>query len=512
MSVLARLEGVERRFGSVQALAGAHLEIRAGEVHGVLGENGAGKSTLLGVLGGMLRPDAGVVEIGGEPVAFASPRDAWARGVGLVHQHFMLVPSLTVLENLALGRRGPQRGRTHQRAVVDDAERLMERTGLVVPLHATVEQLSVGHKQRVEILRTLLREPSIIALDEPTAALAPTEIGALFALLRQLAAEGAAVVLVAHKIDEVLGVADRVTVLRKGRTVLSEPRDRVDAGALVGAMVGQDRASRAPTGASRRTPPRARARGQRVATLESIVVRDASGHVSVHAASLDVHRGEIVGVAGIEGSGQRELALVLSGRRDPDAGVATIPRGVGFVPQDRTTEALIGDFDLVENVALGLHADPRVANELRIRWSDARRLATDVVTKLGVVASGVDARAAELSGGNQQRLVVGRELLVAEDLLVAENPARGLDVAATAFVHDELRRITSDESGPGVVLVSNDLDEALELSDRLFVMTRGRLLPVPEAQWTPEGVGALMLGAGGSFDPEGPGAAGAAHG
>jgi len=512
-SVLARLKGVERRFGSVQALAGADLEVRAGEVHAVLGENGAGKSTLLRVVGGMLRPDTGLLEIAGEPALLASPRDAWARGVGLVHQHFMLVPAFTVLENLALGRRGWRGRRTRDdRGLIEDATRLMDRTGLVVPLDALVEQLSVGHKQRVEILRTLLREPSVIALDEPTAALAPAETGALFALLRQLAGEGRGVVLVAHKIDEVLGVADRVTVLRKGRTVLCEPRERVDAGTLVAAMVGRDAPSRsledAPPGPTR---PGARARGERVAWLDAVVVRDDSGRVSVDRASLEVHRGEIVGVASIEGSGQRELALVLSGRRDPAAGAATISAGVGFVPQDRTTEALIGEFDLVENVALALHDDPRVASRLRIDWREARALAQDVIARFGVVAPGVDVPAAELSGGNQQRLVVGRELLVASDLLVAENPARGLDVAATAFVHHELRRLTSDASGPGVVLVSNDLDEALALSDRLFVMSRGRLLPVPDAQRTREGVGTLMLGGGAGIDAEGRGAAGAAH-
>jgi simple sugar transport system ATP-binding protein len=388
----------------------------------------------------------------------------------------------------------------------------MERTGLVVPLDAVVERLSVGQKQRVEILKTLLREPKVIALDEPTASLAPREIATLFALLRQLAGEGRGVVLVAHKIDEVLGVADRVTVLRKGRTVLSEPRDRVDAAALVGAMVGQGPASRSLAATPRRAPPRTRTRGPLVASLEEVVVRGASGQLSIDRASLDVHRGEIVGIAGIEGSGQRELALVLSGRRDPDAGSARIPAAVGFVPQDRTTEALIGEFDLVENVALALHADTRVAGRLRIAWDRARGLAEVVVARFGVVAPGVDAPANELSGGNQQRLVVGRELLMAADLLVAENPARGLDVAATAFVHDELRRITEEDEGPGVVLVSNDLDEALALSDRLFVMSRGRLTPVPEAQRTPEGVGALMLTAGdaggGAEDPD---AAGAAH-
>jgi ABC-type uncharacterized transport system ATPase subunit len=496
VSVLARLERIERRFGAVQALGSADLEVRAGEVHAVLGENGAGKSTLLGVLGGMLRPDAGRFEIGGQAVTLDGPRDAWAHGIGLVHQHFMLVPAFTVLENLALGRRQPTRSLSIDYGrLAADVSRLMEETGLVVPLDARVEGLSVGVKQRVEILRTLLRAPAMIALDEPTAALAPAEIASLFELLRQLAREGRGVVLVAHKIDEVLGVADRVTVLRRGRTVLSEPRARVDAGLLVQAMVGGEPTSPALVGTTDAAPPPDRPHGPVIATLQDVVVRGESGRIVLDHASLSVHRGEIVGVAGIEGSGQRELALVLAGRRSPDEGASSVPSGVGFIPQDRTSEALIGDFDLVENVALALHGDARVRSGARIRWAVAREHADEVHDRFGVVSPDVDVRARTLSGGNQQRLVVGRELLLATDLLVAENPARGLDVSATAFVHAELRRVTRMEGGPGVVLISNDLDEALVLSDRLFVMTRGRLVSVPEGQRTREGVGTLMLAA-----------------
>jgi simple sugar transport system ATP-binding protein len=382
--------------------------------------------------------------------------------------------------------------------IAADASRLMERTGLVVPLDARVEGLSVGQQQRVEILKTLLRDPRLIALDEPTAALAPVEITSLFALLRQLAGEGRGVVLVAHKIDEVLGVADRVTVLRRGETVLSEPRAGVDAAKLVRAMVGDEPASRALVGAGAETRPSGRARGQRVAALEDVVVRDPSGHVRLDGVSLTVHRGEIVGVAGIEGSGQRELGLVLAGRRPPDGGAASVPSSVGFIPQDRTAEGLIGELDLVENVALALHADTRVASGARLRWAAARKHTEDVRRRFRVVSLDLDVPARTLSGGNQQRLIVGRELLVATDLLVAENPTRGLDVAAARFVHDELRRLTRAEGGPGVVLVSNDLDEALALADRLFVMTRGRLVPVDEGQRTREGVGALMLAGVGS--------------
>lgn len=279
---LARLEGIEKRFGSVQALDGAGLEVAAGEVHGVLGENGAGKTTLLNVLAGMLRPDAGTVEVAGVPVSLKSPRDAWEAGVGMVHQHFTLVPALSVLENLALGLRSVSRGLRLPYAQLRDAVAgLVERTGLPVPLDARVEDLGVGDRQRVEILKTLLREPRVLVLDEPTAVLTPAEVERLFTLLRDLAEGGRGVVLVAHKLDEVLGVADRVTVLRRGRTVLTAPRGEVEPRGLVRAMVGRDVADGAAVGALELDPSEGRESpalgGPRVASLTGVGVLGATG-------------------------------------------------------------------------------------------------------------------------------------------------------------------------------------------------------------------------------------------
>ena len=497
---LARLSGVVRRFGSVTALDGADLEVRPGEVHGVLGENGAGKSTLLGILGGTLRPDAGVVEVGGEVRELTTPRDAWAAGVGLVHQHFTLVPTLSVLENLALGHRQAAGGfGLPLEKIRAQADALADRTGLRVPLGAQVETLGVGSRQRVEIVKALLRSPRLLVLDEPTAVLTPPEVDRLLDLLRELASEGRGVVLVAHKLDEILRVADAVTVLRQGRTVLEAPRSQVDAQVLTRAMVGAggartlERDTRA--GSLKSSEPRGEVEAGRevVARLEEVHRQGSRGEEALAGVSLEVLRGEILGVAGVEGNGQRELCRVLAGRDAPDRGRRTIPPEVAFIPQDRTHEGLVQAFDLVENTALTLQRTQRGRRGPWVRWSAIRRRTEELMDRFDVRAPGPDTRASSLSGGNQQRLVVARELEMAENLVVAENPTRGLDVAAAAFVHDELRRLVSSDRAPAVVLVSTDLDEILALSHRILVLVRGRLSPVPLEEATRAGVGSRML-------------------
>ena len=480
------------------ALRGADLALRPGEVHAVLGENGAGKTTLLKVLAGFHPADQGEVTVEGRPVRFHTPRDAWAAGIGLVHQHFTLVPNLTVLENLALGVRGRWGGLELPLAGVRArAEALSAATGLAVPLDEAVSALGVGERQRVEILKVLLKEPRVLALDEPTAVLTPTEVDALLALLRAQAAAGRSVVLVAHKLDEVLAVADRVTVLRAGRTVLEAGRADVDAGALARAMVGDAGADALREVVSAGVSAPARAVGEVVARLDRVALRGGRGEPALRDVDLVVRSGEIVGVAGVEGNGQRELAMVLAGRTAPDSGTAAIPDDPGFIPQDRTNEGLVADFDLAENVALALHRRPRWRRGPLLRWDEIRAFADGLIARYRVLAPGAHARARTLSGGNQQRVVVGRELEAGSPLLVAENPTRGLDVSATAFVHGELRRLRA-EGATGVALLSTDLDEVLTLSDRVLVMVRGRLLEVPDAARTRLGVGALMLSATGA--------------
>jgi simple sugar transport system ATP-binding protein len=455
-------------------------------VHALLGENGAGKSTLLNLLGGLLTPDAGEIRLHDRPLRIRTPREAVAAGIGMVHQHFTLVPRFTVLENVALGVRSGLGLGWPLADVRRRLELLANETGLQVDPDAPTETLEVGARQRVEILKALLWNPSVLALDEPTAVLTPAEVERLFGILRGLAARGQTILLVAHKLDEVLAVADRITVLRDGRTVLETERSRVDASILAQAMVGRP----VPPPA----PPEPPVPGPRVALLQGVTVTDAGGRRRLDGVELELREGEIVGVAGVEGNGQRELALVLARRRLPEGGTVELPDRVGFIPQDRRSEGLVLDFDVAENLALALHDDPRWRRGPALDWSSIRAEASGLIGRHGVRASGPSTVVRNLSGGNQQKVVVGREMDRDPRLLVAENPTRGLDVGATEFVHGELRR---RREGRAIVLISTDLDEVLALSDRIVVLIRGRLVEVPAGERTREGVGMRMLGGSG---------------
>ncbi|MDH5589019.1 MAG: ATP-binding cassette domain-containing protein [Gemmatimonadota bacterium] len=489
----ARLGNITKSFGRFPALSGASLEVRSGEIHGLLGENGAGKSTLLSIFGGRLRPDAGSLEIRGTRTEFGTPGDAAAQGIGMVHQHFALVPAFTVLENLALGYRSSRsRWTLPIPDLRDRAARLQAETGLRVPLEASVERLGVGDRQRVEILKALLIDPSILLLDEPTAVLAPSEVDTLFGLLDRLRAQGRAIVLVAHKLDEILGVVDRVTVLRRGRTVLTAGRDEVDGPALVRAMVGEG-----PV-ADPAVPDIPRPRGGRVPPGEVVVSLEGAPTSGLNG-PLEIRRGEIVGIAGIEGNGQGSLAMALAGRSRPPGTRVRLPAHLGFIPQDRTRSGLAGSMSLVENLALALHRDPayrtsRPGLPSLLRWSALRERAGELMERYGVSGPGLDAPVAALSGGNQQRVVVAREMALARDVLVAENPTRGLDVASTTFVHQQIQSLSSTgDRPPGVVLISTDLDEIMALAHRIFTIVRGSLREVPRDARSREEIGGLML-------------------
>lgn len=469
------LEHIARRFGRVEALTDASLYVRPGTVHALLGENGAGKTTLLRIAFGLLQPDAGVIRVAGERCTLPSPADAMRRGIGMVHQHFGSVPTMTVAENVALGGSGPYRSQAAAARVGAIAGRL----GFSLEPGERAGDLSVAAQQRLEIVRALAHDPSTLILDEPTAVLPPSDADELLAVLRRFAAAGGAVVLITHKLREALSAADDVTVLRAGRTVLADRVAAVDADALARAMIG----GAPPTAAPRRARPNAS--GPVVLSAHDVVLQDARGVPRVKGVTLDVHAGEILGLAGVDGSGHHELLLALSGRLTPTSGALSIPGVVGFVPEDRHRDALILDFSITENVAL------RGAGRARGRlpWSSLRARAAALLGDYDIRPPQPDMPAGALSGGNQQKLVLGRELSATPKALVVENPTRGLDISASAAVRERL--VAARDAGAAVVAYSSDLDEVLAMADRLIVTFAGRAREVPLDR---EVAGRAMLG------------------
>lgn len=469
------LRTIRRAFGTVVALDGASMTVAAGEVHALLGENGAGKSTLMKIVFGLERADAGTLSLDGQTHVFRSPREAMAQGIGMVQQHFSLVDAMTVAENVALGGTGKLRLDDTRSAI----KRIAADSGLALEPDALVRDLPVGAQQRLEIVRALLRDARTLILDEPTAVLSPLEAAELLAWTRRFADSGGTVILIAHKLREVLSIADRVTVLRHGRTVLAASVHGLDESQLSDAMLGESIAL--PLA---RAVPSSRTTGAQVLALTDVEVSNADGVRKLKAATLGVRAGEIVGIAAIEGAGQHELLRVLAGRVAPSAGTVTIPSVVGFVPEDRHRDAVVLDATLAENVAL------RGANHRRgvMDWSAIRKETDGILRARDVRADGTTATMRTLSGGNQQKLVIGRELADAPAALVIENPTRGLDIRATAEVHAALR--SARDSGTAVVVYCSDLDEVLSLADRMFVVASGHVVEAPLDR---EFVGRAML-------------------
>ena len=478
---LLELAGIVKRFGGTTALAGARLSVAPGTVHAVLGENGAGKTTLMRIAYGLIQPDAGQLALRTQPVRFRSPRDAINAGIGMVHQHFTNVAAMTVAENVALGGRG----RFDRARVSERIRRLAVETGLAIDPEARVGDLRIGAQQRLEILKALARDARILVLDEPTAVLAPGEANDLLEWLRQFVAGGRSAVLVTHKLREALSIADDVTVLRRGQTVLTSLASKIDANALAAAMLGETpeslpellnvspSASRALTG---RAP---------VASARAIRVRSTQTNPGLHAVSLEVRAGEILGVAAVENAGHHLLLRALAGRIVPSEGDLQLPESIGFVPEDRQRDGLLLNFDLAANVAL------RGAGRRSgiIRWPAWRSLTAKLIAEYDVRPNDVSVPAAALSGGNQQRLVLARELQSQPSLIVAENPTRGLDIRAAAMVHARLRQAA--ENGQAVVVYSSDLDEVLSLATRVVAVHAGR---VREVGLDRELVGRAILG------------------
>jgi simple sugar transport system ATP-binding protein len=497
--VAVRLQGITKRFPGVVANRDVSLSVRRGTVHAVVGENGAGKSTLMKILYGMQRPDEGTIEVDGAAVHFSGPADAIKAGIGMVHQHFKLADNFTVLENVVLGSEPTSGARLDLGAARTRIREISDRYGLDVDPDPLVADLGVGRRQRVEILKVLYRGARILILDEPTAVLVPQEVDELFGALRELKDEGLTVVFISHKLDEVLEVADDITVIRRGTTVATvSPRD-VTPRKLAELMVGSELPS-PQTGTST-------VRERPVLTVENLTVRDQDGRPVVDDVSFTIRAGEVLGIAGVEGNGQGELIDAIMGIRQAEGRVSldgvdvsasdTRERreaGVGFIPEDRTRQGLLLESPLWENRVLGHQTRLSTGRGLLV---DRRRARTDterIVREFDVRTPSIDVMASALSGGNQQKLIVGREMSEEPKVLLAAHPTRGVDVGAQAAIWDHLRRARAE--GLAVLLVSADLDELIGLSDTLKVILRGRLVADADpATVTPEDLGSAMTGA-----------------
>jgi ABC-type uncharacterized transport system ATPase subunit len=477
------MQGITKRFPGVLANDRVDFEAAAGEVHALLGENGAGKSTLSNILTGLYRPDEGSISLYGEAVRFDSPSDAIDAGIGMVHQHFRLVPPFTVAENIILGEHRPEARSfvVNPRRIERDVAGLGERYGIAVDPRARIWQLSVGEQQRVEILKALYREARILILDEPTAVLTPQEAESLFVTLRRMAEEGRTVIFISHKLHEVKAVADRVTVLRGGRAVATVEAAGATPRELAALMVGRE------VELARRVE-RAKPPGDEAALgVEGMSIRGDRGEEAVRDASFAVRAGEILGVAGVAGNGQRELAEAVTGMRPSPSGSvnvydrklrtgdprAAISAGIAHVPEDRLGTGVAPGLSIAENSVLKSYRLRGISLGPLLNWGMIREVARDLIRRYDVATPGPQLRARDLSGGNLQKLILGREFSSAPKVLIAASPTRGLDVGAIETVHAYLRQAAGE--GVAVLLISEDLDEILALADRVVVMYEGQL-------------------------------------
>ncbi len=500
MSLAIELSGITKRFPGVVANDHVDLAVEQGEIHAICGENGAGKSTLMKILYGMQAADEGTMRVLGNEVRFAGPTEAIALGIGMVHQHFMLAEQLTVLESVILGSEPTLRGgRIDFAAAKQHLTEVSSAYGLDVDPDELIETLEVGERQRVEIIKVLYRGAKILILDEPTAVLVPQEVEELFRNLRDLKATGATILFIDHKLAEVLAIADTITVLRQGRSVATVKASEVTAHQLAELMVG----SELPTPATTESTVTDKV----VLEVRNLVVREGD-RVVVDDVSLTVHAGEVLGIAGVEGNGQAELVNAIVGTRQAHSGsIAILDRdvtresvrqrrkqGLGYIPQDRHTEGLLLSAPLWENAALGHQTEPPFSNGFWMNREGMRNATTAITERFDVRTPNIDVAAHALSGGNQQKFIVGREMSALPTLLVAAHPTRGIDVGAQASVWDQLRAARA--AGLATLLISADLDELIGLSDTIVVMFRGRVVAsLDPADVTPRDLGAYMTGA-----------------
>ena len=499
MLPLLELRGITKRFPGVVANDRVDFDVQAGEVHTLFGENGAGKSTLMRVLYGFYKPDEGEIRLRGESVAITSPAAAIARGIGMIHQHFMLVSTLTVAENVALGTRSGRGPLTDLDAVSRRITELSERYGLRVDPKALIWQLSVGERQRVEIIKALYRDVSLLILDEPTAVLTPQEVDDLFVVLRQMVADGRGLVFISHKIREVLELSDRITVLRTGRKVGTVLPSEVTRQGLAEMMVGHELPSHEPPGGN--------GRGAARLVVRDLTVKGDRGVDAVRGLGLEVRGGEIVGIAGVSGNGQRELAEAIAGLRPAADGsidvegtelvglhpAAVREAGLGFVPEERMRDGVVPAFSVAENLILIDNGAPRFARWGFLRARAIRRHSEALVAEFDVKTPSLDTPARNLSGGNIQKLILARELSARPRVLLAAQPTRGVDVGAAHYIHERL--MEQRDAGTAILIVSEDLDEVLTLSDRVLVMFEGEIIAEAKPrESTREALGLMMAG------------------
>ncbi len=477
------LRGITKRFDAFTANDGIDLAVRLGEIHAIVGENGAGKTTLMNILFGLLQPDAGTIRIDGTPMVIATPAIAIAAGLGMVHQHFKLVPSLTVAANIFLGREIRRGGFIDHKAQIAATRALSAKFGLEVDPEDRVALLSVGIEQRIEILKVLARGARIVILDEPTAVLTPRESRELFATLRGFVGQGITVIFISHHLDEVMAVSDTVTVLRNGRHVATRRTAEVDKAELVRMMVGRD------VSFDRRA--RARTTGPVVLDVRALWARDDRNLPGLRDASLSVRAGEVVGIAGVAGNGQTELAEVLAGLRPASHGTAKLngceltglspgavrAAGLAHVPADRLARGVDPNASIAANILMGRQGSAPFSRRGLIDWRAVDRFARDLIERFDIRARGPAGSVKRLSGGNIQKVVLAREFTTEADLLLIDQPTRGVDIGAQEAIHDEI--MAQRQAGRAILLISVQLDELAALADRILVLFNGRIM----AKW-----------------------------
>ena len=493
------LKGITKRFGPLVANDRISLTVAPGQVHALLGENGAGKSTLMNVLYGLLQPDEGEILLDGKAVQFHSPKDAINAGIGMVHQHFMLVPVFTVAENVTLGiEETAPTGLLDRRKTRNDVRELSRRYGLELDPDATVENLPVGIQQRVEIVKALVREAKVLILDEPTAVLTPAESEDLFRIVKQLKDGGTSIIFISHKLKEVQAIADTITVLRRG-AVVGQAAPTATEDQLAAMMVGRDVQLVVSKDAAKP--------GDAVLEVEGLTVTDADGRVWNNDISFTVRAGEILGVAGVQGNGQTELCEAMMGLRPVAAGHVTLdgrdltnatPRqhlraGIAYIPEDRQEDGLVGDFTVAENMVLDVYDRKPYASGINLNLDVIEANADERIKEFDVRTQSADTPVGTLSGGNQQKVILAREVGREHKLLIASQPTRGLDVGSIEFVHKRI--VAQRDRGVAVLIVSSELDEIYALADRIAVMYEGRITGFRPPSVPVEELGKLMAGA-----------------